>query len=78
MSFDDLRPFLKIAAIILGIVVIGVVAKCSFGGSGGALGDGCHDLPMDHINPCLKRVRACGGSEAESRACVAKVMSDLK
>ncbi len=76
MDLDELKPFAKIGAVDLGIVVVGVIAKCSMGGSSPSAA--CNDLPMDRINPCIASVKKCGGTEAETQACIAKAVRDQK
>jgi hypothetical protein len=76
MDLTELRPFAKIAAVVVGIVVVGVIAKCSMGSSSPSAA--CNDLPMDRINPCIAHVRACSGTEDEVKACIAKAIQDPK
>lgn len=69
MDVADVKPFAKALAIVLGLVVFGLVARCTCGRSGGA-SDACNDLPIDRINRCVEAVRQrCSGTPEQAREC---------
>jgi hypothetical protein len=74
MDLEQLLPFLKVAGIVLGLAVLGILGTCAFGRSAHP----CHALPMDKINTCLDRAKKCGGTEAEAEACVAKAVAESR
>jgi predicted membrane chloride channel (bestrophin family) len=70
MALDDIPPFAKVAGIALGLVAFGLVARCVLGGASDPIRTVCNDLPLDAINPCLKRAKEeCRGTDDEMRVC---------
>jgi hypothetical protein len=78
MALEDIPPFAKIGGIVVGLAVLGVAFKLCMTAPATDAEKACNALPMDKINPCLKRAHDCSGTEEERRACIDRAAADLK
>lgn len=75
MTFEDLGPYKKPIGLAIGILIVGLLLRLLFSGGHTAA---CNDLPMDKINPCLERAKTCSGTPEEARACVDKIVREMR
>jgi hypothetical protein len=75
MQLRDIPPFARVGGVVFALVIVGFLLRLALASPAPASA-ACDGLPMDVINPCLARARACSGTEAEARACVQKAVLD--
>jgi len=80
MNWPELHPFAKVGGIVVALALFGLSLK--FCGSKGdeesPFTDACKSLPMDSINPCIKRAREDCEHAPDRRACADDVASKWK